>query len=79
MQIVKVQYFKGEINGYMGREYSYRTELPLKEGDKVIAPTAKDGNQRTIVTKAGLPESVIDPAWADRVRSITRMDNGEVR
>lgn len=79
MQIVKVQYYKGEINGYMGREYTYRTDLPLKEGDRVIAPTAKDPVQRAIVTQVNLPESTIDPSWAERVRTITRYDTGEVQ
>ena len=79
MQIVKVQYFKPHYDGYAGVAYSYRTDLPLKVGDKVIAPTAKDPNQRAIVVQVGLPESVIDPAWADRVQTITKYDREAVR
>ena len=72
--IVKVKYYKGEINGYAGRDYTYRTSLPLQVGDHVIAPTAKEPNQRAIVTEINLPESVIDERWADRVRTIDRID-----
>lgn len=47
---VKVKYYKGELEGYHGREYVYRTSLPLKPGDQVIAPTAKEARQRGLVT-----------------------------
>lgn len=74
MQIVKVCYLKTEANAYAGRAYTYRTTLPLKAGDKVLAPTDKDPAQKALVIQVGLPESVIDPAWADRVKTITQYD-----
>lgn len=47
---VAVRYYKG--NGiYAGREYGYHTGMLLVEGDKVIAPTAKEPRQRAIVTR----------------------------
>ncbi len=69
---VKVQYHKPELgeNGYGGMEYTYRTELPLKPGDTVIAPTYR-GNQRALVVAAYVPSDEIRPAWADRIRTIT--------
>ena len=78
MEIVTVQYWKEWLHGYSGRNYTYRTTLRLKVGDRVMAPTAKGEKQKAIVTQVGLPESVIDPSWADRVLTITEMDNEEV-
>lgn len=78
MEIVTVQYWKEWLHGYSGRNYTYRTTLHLQVGDRVLAPTAKGDRQKAIVTQTGLPESVIDPSWADRVLTITEMDNGEV-
>lgn len=74
---VKVLYYKPELdlagtgNGYGGREYTYRSDLPLKPGDLVIAPTYK-GEQKAMVVASNVPESMIDPAWADKLRNIER-------
>lgn len=73
--IVKAAYYKPEFKSYGSRGYTYRTELDLRAGDKVIAPTAY-GEQKAIITETNLPESVIDPKWADSVKSITQMDIG---
>lgn len=78
MDIVRVRFYKPEIDAYAGRQYTYRTTLPLKENDRVLAPTANDPAQKAVVVAVGLPETVIDEQWADRVKTITRYDTGEV-
>lgn len=47
---VNIKYYKGELGGYHGREYTYETKLPLVPGDKVITPTVNEPTQRGIVT-----------------------------
>lgn len=74
--IVKVSYYKPEYKAYSARGYTYRTELPLKVGDKVIAPTV-NGEQKALVTAVNLPESVINPAWSASVKTIAKYDRGE--
>ena len=73
--IVKVKYFNEEVGGYGGQEYTYKTKLPLVPYTKVIAPTYK-GDNKALVTQVDLPESTIDPAWADRVQWKKEIDNG---
>lgn len=71
--IVSVIYYDDKLKGYGGREYTYRTELPLQVFQKVFAPTI-DGVKKALVVDIDLPESVIDPAWADRVKEIKEID-----
>ena len=54
-KIVKVQY-KQDIFGYSGREYTYYTDMPLKVGDIVMAPT-KHGESRCRVSAINVRES----------------------
>lgn len=75
--IVKAAYFKPEHGAYSARGYTYRTELPLRAGDKVIAPTV-NGEQKAVITETNLPESVIAPEWAASVRSIVKYDREEM-
>lgn len=70
---VKVMYYKDESNGYGGREYTYTTLLALKEGDKVIAPTAKEPRQKALVTEINVPVEEIDEAWRDKLKEITEV------
>ncbi len=73
--ICKVKYYKPQSNGYAGAAYTFRTNLPfLKVGDKVLAPAGSEEPKRAIVVEVDLPESAIDPAWADRVKHITKYD-----
>lgn len=72
-QIVTVVYLDEKSNTYGGREYTYRTKLPLKRYMKVIAPTY-DGEKKALVWETGLPESVIQPEWADAVKWISKLD-----
>lgn len=76
--IVKAMYYKPGQKGYSGRAYTFRTNLPLQPGDRVLVPGSEADEKPAMITEINLPESVIDPSWADRVKSITRMDT-EVR
>ena len=76
--IVKAIYYKPKLNGYGGQAYTFRTKLPLHPGDHVLVPGSEADEKPAMITEINLPESVIDPAWADRVKWITRMDT-EVR
>lgn len=73
--LVSVIYFDELADGYAGRKYTYRTNLPLRPFQKVLAPTPK-GDKRALVIDVDMPESVIDPAWADRVKEIKEIDKG---
>lgn len=76
--IVKATYYKPWQKGYSGQAYTFRTSLPLQPGDHVLVPGSDADEKPAMITEIDLPESVIDPAWADRVKWITRMDT-EVR
>lgn len=76
--IVKAIYHKPKLNGYGGQAYTFRTNLPLQPGDHVLVPGSEADEKPAMITEVNLPESVIDPAWADRVKWITQMDT-EVR
>lgn len=76
--IVKAMYYKPLQKGYSGRAYTFRTNLPLQTGDHVLVPGSEADEKPAMITEVNLPESVIDPAWADRVKWITQMDT-EVR
>ena len=73
---VTVRYYKPQLSGYAGMSYTYRTSLPLKAGEKVIAPT-KGGDNRAIVLKADVPESSIAPYLLPLLREITQYDTEE--
>lgn len=73
---IKVMYFKDEQGDYGGRPYTYATELPLKVGDKVLAPTVS-GDKKALVAQTEVPEGEIDIRWADKIKSVTAYDNGE--
>lgn len=76
--IVKAIYYKPWQKAYGGQAYTFRTNLPLHPGDHVLVPGSEADEKPAIITEVDLPESVIDSAWADRVKWITRMDT-EVR
>lgn len=65
--IVSVKYRK---NGeYAGRAYSYRTELPLKVGDIVQAPTT-GGMKTAMVDRVNVPEAEVPAEWRDKLQEI---------
>lgn len=76
--IVKAIYYKPWQKAYGGQAYTFRTNLSLHLGDRVLVPGSEADEKPAMITEVDLPESVIDPAWADRVKWITRMDT-EVR
>ena len=76
MKYVAVVYKKPETGEYTGRPYSYKTSLPLKRGDKVIAPTFK-GDSPAMVVDDNMPETQIDERWADKTREITEYQTEE--
>lgn len=78
MMYVTVRYYKPQLKGYAGMAYTYRTSLPLKAGDKVIAPT-KGGDNRAIVLETDVPESSIAPYLLPLLREITQYDTEEAQ
>lgn len=77
---VSVIYYSEKNNGYCGRGYTYKTELPLKVGDKVLVPVGNDvESKRAMVVDVDLPDSAVDPAWADKVKSITQYDQTDMQ
>lgn len=71
--IVTVLYYDEVAKGYNGKEYTYHTNLSLMPFQKVLAPTPK-GDKKAIVMKINLPESAIQPEFANRVKEIKEMD-----
>ena len=70
---VSIVYFDPASNSYVGREYTYRTELPLLPYQKVIAHTAK-GNKKALVVRVDVPETELDKSWIDRIKEIKESD-----
>lgn len=75
--LVSVLYYNDNLKGYSGRKYTYRTELPLAVFQKVIVPVADGSKKKALVTDVDLPESTVDPAWADKLKNITELDKGD--
>ena len=73
--LVSVIYYDPTVNGYCGNSYTYKTKLPLKMFNRVIAPTM-DGDKKALVVGIDLPESVIDKAWAWKLKEIKELDKG---
>lgn len=72
--ICQIKYFNEKVGAYAGRDYTYRSELPLQIYDKVFAPVKDEEDKRAIVTAIDLPESAIKPEWASAVKYIERYD-----
>lgn len=72
MDLVKVRFLK--LGTPAGREYTYRTEIPLKVGDIVELPHSRPVMEdipysQGVVTQIDVPESEIE-AFKDRVKTI---------
>lgn len=76
--LVNVRYFKPQLNGYAGNAFTYKTVLPLKVGDKVIAPT-RGGDNRAMVVEINVPEGRVDERVMPLLREITQYDAEEVQ
>lgn len=74
--IVEVKFFREKSQAYVGRGYSYDTEMPLKVGDRVIAPAA-GGKNRAIVTAVDVPAENINPGYFP-LKQIAEYDTPEV-
>ncbi len=74
--IVEVKFYREKSQAYVGRGYSYGTELPLKVGDRVIVPAA-GGKNRAIVTAINVPAENINPDYFP-LKQITEYDTTEV-
>ena len=57
--LVQVIFFKEWAQAYGGQAYTYRTALPLKRGDKVIAPTASGDSFKALVVAVDVPETAV--------------------
>ena len=66
-------YYNELTRSYCGKEYTYKTELPLKLFQKVLVPVSGGGKKKALVVDIDLPESVVDPAWADKLKEITEI------
>lgn len=44
------------VNAYCGRTYVYHTDLPLKNGDKVMLPVKNEEPKRGMVVMTDLPK-----------------------
>lgn len=71
---VKVIYFKTDLNAYGGRDYLFSTELPLIPYQKVLVPSNDGELKKALVVEIDVPESEIDPAWANRIKEIKQLD-----
>lgn len=73
--LVKVRFIKYGIPS--GREYTYRSQIPLVVGDTVELPNNGTG----IVTEIDVPESKVE-SYAEKIKDIIglmegRMDDGK--
>lgn len=73
---IKIMYYKDWQGDYGGNAYTYSTELNVKVGDKVIAPT-QSGDKRALVVQVGVPDGEIDIRWADKIKTIDKFDEEE--
>lgn len=74
--LVKVKYYKEDLAGYGGREYTFDTKLPLIPYQRVLVPSNDGEPKKALVTEVNVPESEIDEAWASRIKEIKEMDKG---
>ena len=74
--IVEVKFYREKSKAYVGRGYSYDTEMPLKVGDRVIVPAA-GGKNRAIVTAVDVPAENINPDYFP-LKQIAEYDTPEV-
>ena len=69
--LVNIRYYKPLHKAYAGNTFTYRTDLPMNVGDKVMAPT-KGGDKRAMVVEINVPESRIDARILPLLKEITQ-------
>lgn len=74
--LVNIRYYKPLHKAYAGNTFTYRTDLPMNVGDKVMAPT-KGGDKRAMVVEVNVPESRVDERIMPLLKEITAYDTGE--
>lgn len=74
---VQVKYWKDDISAYGGKDYTFKTELPLVPYQKVLVPAVDGSKKKAIVTRVAVSDSEIDPEWIDRLKEITELDKGD--
>ena len=57
-------------NGFGGKEYHYRTELPVRIGSVVAIPTPR-GNSPFLVTRTDVPAMEINPEYLHSLTEVT--------
>lgn len=70
--LIKVQFLKG--NKPSGREYTYRSDIPVKVGDKVRINAFSKG----VVTEVDVPEEAVK-APVDIKRIVGLLEESEVK
>ncbi len=70
------KYINGTDSGfYGGMEYSFKTELPLKHGDKVLVPSGSENElKRAIVVDANVDPATIEDWVLKILKPITMYD-----
>lgn len=72
---VSVIYYSEKNNGYSGRGYTYKTDLPLKAGDKVLVPVGSQAElKRAMVVATHVSLTANDAIWVDKIKSIEKYD-----
>ena len=74
--IVEVKFYREKSQAYVGRGYSYDTEMPLQVGDSLIVPVA-GGKNRAIVTAVDVSAENINPGYFP-LKQIAEYDTPEV-
>lgn len=78
MKYVGVLYLNEESKMYTGRQYTYMTNLPLQNLDRVICPVGNRGElKRACVIDDNMPVELIPENIIPILKSITRYDEGE--
>ena len=75
---VSARYWKEDVKGYAGRDYTFKTDMELIVGDKVLVPTGAELQEKSaVITAVNLPDDCVKPEWADKVKTITKYDEEE--
>lgn len=56
MMFASVKYKTSDTPTFSEKSYTYKTDLPLRLGDRVITPTPKNILQEAIVVGVNMPE-----------------------
>ena len=74
--IVEVKFYRESAKAYVGRGYSYETDMALNVGDRVLVPAGK-GKNRAIVVAVNVPRIAVNPDYFP-LKCITEYDMPEV-